>query len=99
MGKRIDTLMNYFQEIFKTLEEKKKKAMEDNPEKAKSLLGKGAFAKVLPPGKYMLQERTGYGVIILESDFKKQQKKIEDLPSTSKQVERQKEVEEITDVP
>lgn len=98
MGKKIDTLMNCFQGVFQTLNEKKEKVMKDDPEKARQLLSKHVFAKGLPPGRYVVQKKTGYNVVIPEQSQQKQMDK-RGIPSTSQQVGKQKEIMEIPDSP
>lgn len=71
MGKKVDTLMNCFHDIFQTLNEKKEKVIKDDPEKAKQLLSKPVFTKGLPPGRYMVKKKTGYNVVIPEQSQQK----------------------------
>lgn len=63
--------------------------MKANPEKTKLVLAKLAYAKVIPPGEYVMHKRSKYSVLM----------SIRDDPSTSKGKRAIEDVVEVQESP
>lgn len=83
----------YFEDLMKTLKEKREAILKNDPEKAKLVLAKPAFAKAIPPSEYVMHKRPKYNVLMPlrgESSTSKGKRAIEDVVEIQDSPKRQR---------
>lgn len=63
-GEKINFLIEYFEDAMENLNEKKDAVIKADPEKAKFILTKPIFAKIIPPGEYVMYKKLDYNVVM-----------------------------------
>lgn len=81
---KIKFLILYFEDLIQTLKEKREAIIRDNPDKAKLVLAKPAFAKAIPSGNYVMHKKPKCSVLV----------PVTGQPSTSK---GKREIEDVID--